>query len=576
MSTTIKTEGFQIPGSDHSAHRPSLHRPFSDGSMTVETEFLASLMSGAQPHHSISSASPFAFSSSLPIQNHTFDYGMTSPMTGSVDRFHPAAIFTAMKFGHDNPEPPVNLPESQRSRSQSSSRSSHIGKAPSSRSRSSRKSMNDVRPAPGTIQPRGRSTQVGRAHSFSGQAARGSSQTGAKMSLGIGLDTHVEGEQTDSISPPDYGLPGSFAMTIGQNDQDGASWGSSSIPSMLPGSLGSFGEADDPIVDSPITPVRPLNNLVDDSFKKQRRRECHNQVEKRRREHINAKIEELSSLLPPLYNAADNDEALDDEEEEDVKPQQGASGKKKKSKRASSTAKAQKDAAQCKGRILTMSVQYIRDLKHVTDIQAGRIAQLESMLMTYGVNPAVQAPNTTSNQPNLFWLDSNNTTGGSSNALSAQQTLELMQGHNLEVMRPSPEPERPFSFEHVNLDNRASWSAAPTHEQTNGIAHSAVDHNLAADVLMSFEPSPETNSSGMSNNNLRRSSESVSSNGSFDGELHDLGDMQSPMGLGMNTSDVRGRQRQRTVRKDSQIELQMSMSSLLSGRGDDDLGGMRW
>jgi hypothetical protein len=58
-------------------------------------------------------------------------------------------------------------------------------------------------------------------------------------------------------------------------------------------------------------------------FKKAKRRECHNQVEKRRREHINAKIEELSQLLPPQYSEPPEEAVVavvEEEEEEDVKP----------------------------------------------------------------------------------------------------------------------------------------------------------------------------------------------------------------------------------------------------------------
>ena len=47
-----------------------------------------------------------------------------------------------------------------------------------------------------------------------------------------------------------------------------------------------------------------------ETIKRQRRRECHNMVEKRRREHINSKIEELNKLLPPAYSA---DEIVEDE-----------------------------------------------------------------------------------------------------------------------------------------------------------------------------------------------------------------------------------------------------------------------
>lgn len=70
---------------------------------------------------------------------------------------------------------------------------------------------------------------------------------------------------------------------------------------------------------SPITPAQALPVLPsDDTYKKQRRRECHNQVEKRRREHINAKIEELSQLLPPQYS--EPEESIEDEEEDEPAP----------------------------------------------------------------------------------------------------------------------------------------------------------------------------------------------------------------------------------------------------------------
>ncbi|WRT64567.1 uncharacterized protein IL334_001499 [Kwoniella shivajii] len=568
--TTIKTEGFKIPGMDSTSHRPSMHRPFSDGSMTVDTNILTSLMSGSPHHIPMNMASPFSFSSSLPTtQPHTFDYSMNSPTSTSADRFHPASIFSAMKFGHDNPEPPINIVETanteERSRSQSSSRSSHIGKAPSSRSRSGRKSMNDVRPPSGSIQPRGRSAAPGRAQSFSGQV-RGSSQNGGKpMGLGMGLDTHVEGEQTDSISPPDFGLPGTFGMSIPRNDHDAISWGSGSLPSMIPGSIGSFGEnLDDAIIDSPMTPARPLETLSEESYKKQRRRECHNQVEKRRREHINAKIEELSHLLPPLYSLPDNDEVLDDLEEEEAKPQVG-SGKKKKTKRANSTTiKTQKDTAHCKGRILSQSVQYIRDLKHITDMQSNRISQLEGMLMNFGVNPALQPPPVTTAQSSLFWMGDGQQ---NPNPMGDQPTFDLSGGQQLEVMRPSPEPDRPFSFEHMNLDARI-WGNTLTNTMNN-------PQNSVQDVLMSYEPSPNTASSA-SINKLRRSSESVSSAASFEGEGTENLDRVSPTSINMSNSDVRGRQRERTVRKDSQVELQMSMSGLLSGVREEHDNGLRW
>ena len=66
----------------------------------------------------------------------------------------------------------------------------------------------------------------------------------------------------------------------------------------------------------PVTPAHLRPSLaIDDSYKKQRRRECHNQVEKRRREHINAKIDELSELLPPTYSQ--NEEVVGEDDVED-------------------------------------------------------------------------------------------------------------------------------------------------------------------------------------------------------------------------------------------------------------------
>ena len=131
------------------------------------------------------------------------------------------------------------------------------------------------------------------------------------------MQTHFENQATDSTSPPDF----AFGFPIPHR------WDHSS----------SFDTTfDDAILDSP-----PLDRT---DAKKQRRRECHNQVEKRRREHINAKIEELGHLIPAHYQ-------VEEEEEEEDSP-------KKRKPRRNSMAK--KDAGPCKGRVLTQSVQYIQ------------------------------------------------------------------------------------------------------------------------------------------------------------------------------------------------------------------------
>ncbi|ORY21746.1 hypothetical protein BCR39DRAFT_552974 [Naematelia encephala] len=203
-----------------------------------------------------------------------------------------------------------------------------------------------------------------------------------------------KGSMTNEIRPTERQPPRSQSMhaphprySMGNSP---TSWGT---PSLVSGSFGSY--AEDALMESPMTPVLPL---VDDTAKKQRRRECHNQVEKRRREHINAKIDELSHLLPPKYLLLD--EAVEDEEEED------ADSPKKKSKRSGSTNK-QKDAGQCKGRILQQSVHYIHDLVQLNAMQSARIRELEG---------------TSGNQAPLW---------------------SYGYGHPLEAMRPSPEPEWP-------------------------------------------------------------------------------------------------------------------------------------
>jgi hypothetical protein len=303
--------------------RQPVHRPFSDGSMSVDTDFLASL---TQSHQPLSIPSPFSVPQSLPEHYPSFSPG-----------FHPATLFNDFRLGHDNPEPPINfisssLPD-QRSRSQSSTRN---GVKPP-RARSGRKmSFNDTRPSVGPIS-RGRSRP-----SMDHQRTMSQSDVGfGRMDLGIGLDTHRE-DQAD----PEFG---NGAFTALPRGMDLGSW--ASVPSLVPGSIGSYLQEE--VMDSPDTPAHPLASLQPgDTYKKQRRRECHNQVEKRRREHINTKIEELSQLLPPSY--AQLDEGIDDDEEvkDPTSPIQ-----KKKGKRSASKPK---DAVQCKGRILTHSVNYIQ------------------------------------------------------------------------------------------------------------------------------------------------------------------------------------------------------------------------
>lgn len=68
-----------------------------------------------------------------------------------------------------------------------------------------------------------------------------------------------------------------------------------------------------------MTPAQNIQSLIGDETRKQRRRECHNQVEKRRREHINAMIEELNKLLPSKFKMPlEAEVAIEDEDEEEA------------------------------------------------------------------------------------------------------------------------------------------------------------------------------------------------------------------------------------------------------------------
>ncbi|KAI8911077.1 helix-loop-helix DNA-binding domain-containing protein [Gorgonomyces haynaldii] len=78
--------------------------------------------------------------------------------------------------------------------------------------------------------------------------------------------------------------------------------------------------------------------------KRRRRRESHNAVERRRRDHINEKIQELSSLLPEFASDAQN------------KPNKGV--------------------------ILRRSVEYIRHMQVFAARQMDRTLELEQVLMT--------------------------------------------------------------------------------------------------------------------------------------------------------------------------------------------------
>lgn len=206
--------------------------------MTVESSILSSLMNPPQQ---------FSFQSPLPSQSPTqgFDYNMVSPHSSAIElpgstsphSFQPHAMFNHLNFNSENREPPVVTSSSggadgeprngdHRSRSQSSSRSSHIGKAPPPRSRSGRKlSMSDVRPS---LQAgRGRTMQPPRSMSFH-------TDTKPNM-LALGA------QRANSVTSAEYNFEQQYGLAIPRHDFGRSLWGpAGSAPSTLPEGVASF------------------------------------------------------------------------------------------------------------------------------------------------------------------------------------------------------------------------------------------------------------------------------------------------------------------------------------------------
>nr|KAJ3421380.1 hypothetical protein HK105_003723 [Polyrhizophydium stewartii] len=106
-----------------------------------------------------------------------------------------------------------------------------------------------------------------------------------------------------------------------------------------PSSFGSFGQAPAVLTGSAEDDSKPSDALTE---KRRRRRESHNAVERRRRDHINEKIQELSNLLPEFAGDAQN------------KPNKGV--------------------------ILRRSVDYIKHMQLFAAKQMERTMELESVL----------------------------------------------------------------------------------------------------------------------------------------------------------------------------------------------------
>lgn len=162
------------------------------------------------------------------------------------------------------------------------------------------------------------------------------------------------------------------------------SW--SSVPSLAPGS---FEEEQ-----SPITPAQGLASLYDD--KKQRRRECHNQVEKRRRENINARIEELSVLLPPHYKNVEEDEEVRTSFKTlglHVAGQANSRTRPRTKNRPSARGRSSRTRSSTSSQSLIRDGADIRELQSTNTLLYTRIAQLEAaMSSSWPTFPQQQFP----------------------------------------------------------------------------------------------------------------------------------------------------------------------------------------
>ncbi|KAJ1302142.1 hypothetical protein OPQ81_000970 [Rhizoctonia solani] len=148
------------------------------------------------------------------------------------------------------------------------------------------------------------------------------------------------------------------------------------------------------------------------SEKRRRRRESHNAVERRRRDNINEKISELSTLIPECLLSdnpavATKDDILGPVDEEGTREGPKAN----------------------KGMILRKSVDYIKYLQQLVRAQASRNRELESQLSQYRGATASDAP---SDNPTLLPL-----LGGSDSATSVDlSNLVPIEDEDM-VMSPS-------------------------------------------------------------------------------------------------------------------------------------------
>jgi len=120
--------------------------------------------------------------------------------------------------------------------------------------------------------------------------------------------------------------------------------------------------------------------------KRKRRRESHNAVERRRRDNINDRISELATLIPGCMLTESTGTSADGEEGSNNPTQSPKTGYEQLpggSNGVSAHQSAQAAAAAAKpnkGVVLAKSVEYIKHLRQLVEIQAMRGRELEAMV----------------------------------------------------------------------------------------------------------------------------------------------------------------------------------------------------
>jgi hypothetical protein len=230
-SQMIKTHGFNLPGAEVLPQHPRSHR-LHDGSQTIAEDLLASLDTPQM-------TSPFYSQPTLPPANTyiTSPHSTTSeiPFGSSPTTTFPGGF--NFQFSGEHREPPINFspPGDDRARSQSSKSlefsKGHMRAGMRKLSMNESVFQNQQRGRPAQLHPRAMSQSQGDMYRSS-------------LGLGIGLETHHEGQTTDPMSMSTwYGMQIPRRSSVhgyleGYNNSSGA-------PPLVSGSLNS----DDAILD---------------------------------------------------------------------------------------------------------------------------------------------------------------------------------------------------------------------------------------------------------------------------------------------------------------------------------------